>query len=417
MAVLTAGSVVARPQIMRDSKSVLGYYPKPVQSSRCSRVCDRAHFQTQASVSKPYQSQRHTHGRRYAVAASAPSPSSTQPVCEPVCEEASAFSPATVANLGSGFDFMGCAVEGQGDIVTVKLLRDKPGQVIIEKISGDEGRLSMVAKENCAGIAAWETLKLLGVEKDYGLSIVLDKGLPLGSGLGSSAASAGAAAWAVNELFGCPLSKEELVPAGLVSEAFVSGYHADNIAPAIMGGFILVRCYEPSLKLQKLEFGGDEVWFVVVTPVYNCPTREMRAALPKMIDFKQHTHNCSAGASLVSGILLGDLELLGQGMHTDCIVEPARAPLIPGFKAVKAAAMEAGSLGCTISGAGPTVVALARDKASGIKVCEAMVEAFKTHGKLEVNRAAVTCLCKEGAQKVDPKMGFKVDPERVHFVV
>lgn len=327
------------------------------------------------------------------------------PRLEPVLEQVSAFSPATVANLGAGFDFMGCAVEGQGDIVTATLRTDLPGQVVIDGISGDGGRLALEASDNCSGIAALETLKLLGVT-DVGVSLTLQKGLPLGSGLGSSAASAGAAAVAVNALFGDPLSKAALVGPGLVSESYVSGFHADNVAPAIIGGFILIRQYEPELRMEQLVYGSaaaasgktvDDLWFTIVTPVFEAPTRMMRAALPDSVPFKTFTHNSIASACLVSGVLLGDVEMLGQGLTSDKIVEVARGPLIPGFLEVKAAAMAAGALGCTISGAGPTTVAVTKDKATGIAAAEAMVAAFEQQGLLEVNMAAVVKLSTAGA--------------------
>ncbi|KAF5843025.1 ribosomal protein S5 domain 2-type protein [Dunaliella salina] len=160
---------------------------------------------------------------------------------QPVLKEAAAFAPATVANLGPGYDWMGCAVEGGGDVVVARALPDKPGQVVIEKIDGDNGRLTLDPTKNCIGIAASETMKLIG-NVSFGVSLTLQKGLPLGSGLGSSAASAAAAAWAVNGLFGeAALSKRELILAGLEAEAAVSGYHADNVGPSLMGGFILIR--------------------------------------------------------------------------------------------------------------------------------------------------------------------------------
>ena len=147
-----------------------------------------------------------------------------------------AFAPATVANLGPGFDFLGCAVDGLGDYVSAQICeRTPPGNISISSILGDGGKLSLQADKNCVGIAGKATLELLGVTS-VGVSLSLRKGLPLGSGLGSSAASAAAAAVAINALFGSPLSKDQLVLAGLVSEASVSGYHADNIAPSILGG-------------------------------------------------------------------------------------------------------------------------------------------------------------------------------------
>lgn len=331
---------------------------------------------------------------------------------EPVCEESTAFSPATVANLGPGFDFLGCAVEGQGDLVTARLRPDLPGKVVIKSIEGDGGRLSLTAEENCCGIGAIETLKLLGVT-DMGIELECFKGLPLGSGMGSSAASAGAACWATNALFGCPLSQADLVPAGLVSEAFVSGYHADNIAPAIMGGFVMVRTYDPELQLEALKFGSaaseeKDLYFALVTPEFEAPTREMRAALPTDVPLKNMILNSTAGGSLVAGILLGDSQMLGEALNSDTIIEPARGPLIPGFGAVKEAALAAGAYGCTISGAGPTIVAVVESPEVGEDVIKAMKLAFKEKGGLEINRAAVSKLCKGGASTVDPQLKYEM---------
>lgn len=328
---------------------------------------------------------------------------------------ATAFAPATVANLGPGFDFLGVAVEGQGDVVTATVRPDLPGgSVHITSMTGDNGRLSLDAAKNCCGIAASATLKLLGVSS-CGVSLECTKGLPLGSGLGSSAASAAAAAWAVNALFGAPLTKADLVPAGLASEATVSGYHADNIAPAIMGGFVLVRSYDPKLALVPLTWGGDatQLWFCLVTPVFEAPTREMRAALPKNITMALHVANAAAGAGLVTGILNGDARMLGAALADDTIVEVARGPLIPGFAAVKEAAIAAGAYGCTISGAGPTIVAIAPERDKGVAIAKAMADAFRTHGKLEVGYAACAQLCADGAREVAPGGGAQSPADKV----
>ena len=328
---------------------------------------------------------------------------------------ATAFAPATVANLGPGFDFLGVAVEGQGDVVTATVRPDLPGgSVHITSMTGDNGRLSLDAAKNCCGIAASATLKLLGVSS-CGVSLECTKGLPLGSGLGSSAASAAAAAWAVNALFGAPLTKADLVPAGLASEATVSGYHADNIAPAIMGGFVLVRSYDPKLALVPLTWGGDatQLWFCLVTPVFEAPTREMRAALPKNITMALHVANAAAGAGLVTGILNGDARMLGAALADDTIVEVARGPLIPGFAVVKEAAIAAGAYGCTISGAGPTIVAIAPERDKGVAIAKAMADAFRTHGKLEVGYAACAQLCADGAREVAPGGGAQSPADKV----
>eukprot|EP00798_Chlamydomonas_sp_ICE-L_P002206 gene2206-33766_t len=225
---------------------------------------------------------------------------------DPTVQEIKAFAPATVANLGPGYDWMGCAVHGGGDTVTARVLADRPGEVVIEKIEGDDGRLSLVAEDNCIGIAAIETLKLLG-QPSCGVSLTLHKGLPLGSGMGpsaasaaaaglplgsgmgSSAASAAAAAWAVNGLFGSPLPKSVLVTAGLASEAAVSGYHADNIAPALLGGFVLVRSCklgEP-VELIQLPFTRDDLFFVLVNPKFGAPTAKMSCKLGEPVELIQ----------------------------------------------------------------------------------------------------------------------------------
>jgi homoserine kinase len=294
-----------------------------------------------------------------------------------------AFAPATVANLGPGFDFLGCAVEGLGDVVRAEICSEtEAGEVRMGRIEGDGGgRLSMEAERNCAGIAGKATMEMLGVRK-VGVRLSLKKGLPLGSGLGSSAASAAAGAMAVNELFGGILSKEQLVMAGMEAEAQVSGRHADNVAPSLLGGFVLVSSYSP-LRLVKLPYPDrSELFFVLVSPEFEAPTKEMRSVLPTSVSLADHVSNCSQAAALVSAILTGDLALLGLSVSSDSIVEPLRCPLIPGMSHVKRSALLAGALGCTISGSGPTAVALAGSRAHGLLIAEAMVSSFSRHGNL-----------------------------------
>lgn len=307
---------------------------------------------------------------------------------DPVFASVKTFAPATVANLGPGFDFLGCAVDGVGDFVSVSVDPSvHPGEIAIAEISGDNAnKLSKNPLWNCAGIAAIEVMKMLGV-RSVGLSLSLEKGLPLGSGLGSSAASAAAAAVAVNEIFGARLGFDELVAAGLKSEEKVSGYHADNIAPAIMGGFILIRNYEP-LELMRLAFPEEkDLFFVLASPEFEAPTKKMRAALPTEIGMAHHIWNSSQAGALVAAVLTGDLEGLGKALSSDKIVEPTRAPLIPGMGAVKKAAIAAGAFGCTISGAGPTAVAVTDGEEKGRAIGERMVAAFMEEGNL---RAAAT---------------------------
>ncbi|OMO99003.1 Homoserine kinase [Corchorus capsularis] len=290
---------------------------------------------------------------------------------EPVFTSVKSFAPATVANLGPGFDCLGVAVDGLGDFVSLSVDSSvRPGHVSISEISGCS-KLSTNPLYNCAGIAAIATMKMLNI-RSVGLSLKLEKGLPLGSGLGSSAASAAAAAVAVNELFGAKLGVDELVLAGLESEAKVSGYHADNIAPAVMG----------------------------VSPEFEAPTKKMRAALPAEIGMPHHIWNSSQVGALVASILEGNVPALGKAMSSDRIVEPRRAPLIPGMEGVKKAAIEAGAFGCTISGAGPTAVAVIDNEEKGKEIGQKMVEAFLQQGSLKAV-AMVKRLDRVGARLID----------------
>ena len=406
-----------------------------VPSTSCSSSrfpCSSSRASSQACFigSRSKASPRRSDNRTLVVSFTAPAPEQQQqhadlsplysgPTLSPVSSSVSAFAPATVANLGPGFDWLGVAVGGAGYTVTARPLLNEPGKVLIDAIEGDGGRLSRNAEDNCAGIAAAATLKLLGSPQSAGVALTLKKGLPLGSGLGSSAASAAAAAAAVNGLFGSPLTNEQLVPAGLESEATVSGFHADNIAPALMEGFVLIRSAEP-LDVRQLTFGGGggrggaseeeerkepapppPLFFALVNPIFEAPTAQMRAVLPRTVPMEAAVSNCAAGGALVAAILLGDAGRLGEALGADSIVEPVRGPLIPGFAAVKEAAAKAGALGCTISGAGPTCVAVVGDEASGARVAEAMCRAFREAGKLEIGSSRVAALDSLGARVVE----------------
>ncbi|KAL6912373.1 hypothetical protein ACP4OV_001178 [Aristida adscensionis] len=326
----------------------------------------------------------------------------------PAFQSVTAFAPATVANLGPGFDFLGCAVADAalslGDTVTATLDPSlPPATVSIASVASPArphlaARLSRDPLRNCAGVAALAALRALGV-RSHAVSIRLTKGLPLGSGLGSSAASAAAAAKAVDALFGSRLRRDDLVLAGLESEKAVSGFHADNIAPAILGGFVLVRSYDPFHLIPLPAAPHLRLHFVLVTPDFEAPTSKMRAALPKHVAVQQHVRNSSQAAALVAAVLQGDAGVIGSAMSSDGIVEPTRAPLIPGMAAVKAAALEAGALGCTISGAGPTAVAVIDGEDKGEEVGRRMVEAFQSAGKLKAT-ATVAQLDRLGARVI-----------------
>jgi len=326
----------------------------------------------------------------------------------PAFQSVTAFAPATVANLGPGFDFLGCAVADAslslGDTVTATLDPTlPPGTVAIADVTSPSrphlaARLSRDPLRNCAGIAALAALRALGV-RSHGVSLALAKGLPLGSGLGSSAASAAAAAKAVDALFGSQLHGDDLVLAGLESEKAVSGFHADNIAPAILGGFVLVRSYDPFHLIPLPCPPALRLHFVLVTPDFEAPTSKMRAALPKHVPIKHHVRNSSQAAALVAAVLQGDATVIGSAMSSDGIVEPTRAPLIPGMAAVKAAALAAGALGCTISGAGPTAVAVIEGEEKGEEIARRMIDAFWLSGNLKAT-ATIAQLDRAGARVI-----------------
>lgn len=307
-------------------------------------------------------------------------------------DEVTAFAPATVSNLGPGFDLLGLAVSGPGDTVTARRV---PGEgVRIARVEGDGGVLPREAARNTAGIAAAATLRRAGVSA--GVELELRKGMPIGSGLGSSAASAAAAAYAVNLLLGSPLRVEELVEPCVEAEATVSGRHADNVAPALLGGLVLVRSVDPVEVLRLPVPAGLHV--AVVTPAFELSTREARAVLPATVPLQAMVRNTAHAAALVAACYTGDLELLRRCV-VDEVVAPARAALIPGCGAVVGAALDAGALGSSISGAGPSIFALCRSEESAQEAAAAMRAAFREAGGLD-SSAVVSPADAPGARAV-----------------
>jgi homoserine kinase len=305
-------------------------------------------------------------------------------------EAVKVFAPATVANIGPGFDVLGVAVTGCGDTVEARRI-DKSG-VVIEAIFGDRGQLSLDPTKNTAGIAALETLKIVGSRQ--GVALKLYKDMPLGSGLGSSAASAAAAAWAVAVLNDFT-DKKAILSACLAAENIVSGYHADNVAPALLGGIILIREYQP-LQLESLPVPRN-LYLVLATPVYEVATVQARSVVPKMVDVDKVVANNGRLSAMIAAIFRNDVPALGRAA-IDEIIEPARASLIPGFWAVKQAALESGAYGCSISGSGPTVFAICDNIEVGQKIGQVMQRAFREVGlESTVNVASID---RRGAQLV-----------------
>ena len=292
-----------------------------------------------------------------------------------VPERTRVFAPATASNLGPGFDVLGLALERPGDVVEAEL-RDEPG-VEISRVTGADS-LGTDPRRNVVGIAAQAVLDHLGVT-DRGVRLALHKQMPLGSGLGSSAASSVAGAAAVAALLGDALPQEALVRCALRGEAAVSGApHADNVAPCVLGGIVLIRGDDP-LDLVRLPV-PEALRIVLVHPHVEVLTAEARRLVARhRFAIGPAVANLGNIAALVHALHTGDLELFGRSIR-DALVEPIRAPLVPGFAAVRQAALDAGALGCSISGSGPSLFAFAASDTAAQAVAEAMHTAFAAAG-------------------------------------
>ena len=289
-------------------------------------------------------------------------------------KELRVFAPATVANVACGFDIFGFALETPGDEVVVRL-KQEPG-VALSKITGDGGALSLDPEKNTAGVGVLRLLRYL--ESSQGVEIELHKKMPLGSGLGSSAASAAASLFAVNALLGSPLTSKELIPFAMEAERAACGSaHADNVAAALLGGFVLIRSYEP-LDIVEIPLKAD-LYCCVLHPKIEIRTEMARQILKKEILLSQLVNQSGNAAGLIAGLMQGDLSLIGRCLE-DVVVEPLRAKLIPGFYEIKSAAMAAGALGCSISGSGPSMFALTEGKSQAEKVGLAMMNACRSIG-------------------------------------
>jgi len=282
-----------------------------------------------------------------------------------------AFAPATVANVACGFDVMGFAVESPGDEVQISLT-DTEG-VTIKEITGDEGLLPLDADENTVSAVIKSYLKHIDKE-NLGVEISLHKKMPLKSGLGSSAASSVVGVYALNKLLGSPLTDEALLPFAMEGEMLACGAaHADNVAPALLGGFVLVRSYSP-LDVIKLNTPSD-LYCALVHPHIDVKTKDARSILKKDITLQKAIVQWGNVGGLVAGLMMEDYDLIKRSLH-DEIIEPIRSILIPGFEQIKAKALSLGALGASISGSGPTTFALCKGKAKADEVSAAMKEIY-----------------------------------------
>jgi homoserine kinase len=281
-------------------------------------------------------------------------------------KEIKVFASASVSNVACGFDIMGFAIDQPGDEITLRL-NEHPG-VRITNICGDSGKLPTDPTKNTAGAPVLALLDHLGSKA--GIEMEVHKKMPLGSGLGSSAASAVAAAFALNELLGAGLSKKELLPFAIEGEKIASGaVHADNVAPCLYGGFVLIRGYNP---IDVIEIPApDELYCTIIHSQIEINTIEARKILPKEIPLMKAKTQWGNTAGLIAGLMKHDFDLISRSL-VDVIIEPVRASLIPGYDKIKNAAMEAGALGCNISGSGPAIFALSTSNEKAEEIGKAM---------------------------------------------
>jgi homoserine kinase len=301
----------------------------------------------------------------------------------PFLTRVTAYAPGSIGNLGPGLDVLGCAVEGAGDVVVAEWT-DEPGIVL-----RDPGHptLPATAARHASGIAAMAVVRratTLGTTHPaHGIALTVHKGLPLAAGQGGSAASAVAGAVAVNELLGAPLGRDELLAAALVAEAEVAGRHLDNVAAALIGGIVLVRSTDP-MDLVSLPV-PDRLWIVLASPAQQLRTADARSVLPKEVPRDVALHQAAQVGAIVAACHANDVTLLARAID-DRIAEPARAPLLPGFARAKRAALDAGALAMSISGAGPTAFALCGNPQDAAAAAQAMCAAYDTAGLKAVAR-------------------------------
>lgn len=259
------------------------------------------------------------------------------------------FSPATIANISCGFDVLGCCLEAIGDEMIIRKSNTKG--IRITKIIGED--LPFETDKNVAGVAALTLLEHLNLKIDFGFEIEIYKNIKPGSGIGSSAASAAGAVFAINELLDRPFTKTELVAFACEGERLACGSPiADNVAPAIFGGFTLVKSTNP-LKIIELPT-LDGLYTTIIHPQIEIKTADARAVLPTKIDLNAAVKQWANVGSLIHALHTNDYDLFADSL-TDYIVEPHRSKLIPDFDLVKQNALEAGALGCGISGSGPSI--------------------------------------------------------------
>ena len=282
------------------------------------------------------------------------------------------FCPGTIANVSCGFDVLGLSLAGVGEYMTVTQTPTKG--ITISEITGQD--LPLETAKNVAGVAGLALLEALGSEA--GFDIKIEKKIKAGSGIGSSAASSAGAVWAINHLLGNPYTTIELIPFAMEGERLASGVaHADNVAPALLGGFTLVRSTDP-LDVVSLP-SPRELYATVIHPQIEIKTADSRRILKSSLSLKDAITQWGNVGGLVAGLYREDYELIGRSLQ-DVVIEPVRSILIPGFDEIKAAALNAGALGCGISGSGPSVFALSKGADKAHEVAQQLKEVYSPMG-------------------------------------
>lgn len=302
--------------------------------------------------------------------------------------------PASIGNLGVGFDVLGACLDTPRDEVIARISEN--AGVRIATIRGDGGRLPLEADRNTAGRAAGAVLDHAAA--GLGLELEITKGVPAAGGLGSSAASAVAAAVAADAALATGLDRDTLLACALEGEKIASGaLHGDNVAPCLLGGIVLVRSVDP-VDIVELPV-PDDLAVALLHPPIEVATRDARAALPARIPLTDAVGQWADLAAFVAALYRADWELLGRSLR-DRVVEPHRARLVPGFTAVQAAAMEAGALGCSLSGAGPSIFAVCRGARAANDLSRVMADALRAATGLE-GTAFGSPIARDGARIED----------------
>lgn len=301
------------------------------------------------------------------------------------------FAPATVSNVACGYDIMGFPVEGYGDTIILEEREDN--ELVIKAIKGADG-IPFDPEVNVSAVALRKFLDTLG--KKAGFDISIEKNIPPGSGLGSSASSSVGAVFGANELFGRPFTNLQLIDFSMEGERVASTKpHADNVGPSLMGGFTVIRGYDP-LDVFNIPY-PDDLKVVVIYPHMEVKTSDAKKMLKTQVNLSDAVKQWGNVAGLVSGLITSDYDLISRSLQ-DVIIEPVRSILIPYYQEIKSLAIEGGALGFNISGSGPSMFALTRGMEAAQRIKDE-IEKF-LHEKDIANTAFTSSICKSGARVI-----------------